>query len=158
MTGAGTITLRERTGADAGRVHALGPGRHVVGRDLAAAVCLRGADVSRRHASVTVTADAVVVADLGSKNGVREILGGKATRIGGPVRLGDAGIFEVGGIELEISHPGARVEEALARVGETTVTRIDVAMLPRRAAPPATLPLIATAVFAAIVVVLMWTG
>lgn len=158
MTGAATITVRERTGADAGRVHALAPGRHVVGRDPGATVVLRGADVSRQHASVTVTEDAVVVADLGSKNGVRVIRGGIATRVGGPVRLGDAGVFEVGGIELEICHPGARVEEALARVGETTVTRIDVAMLPRRAAPPATLPLIATAVFAAIVVVLLWTG
>jgi DNA segregation ATPase FtsK/SpoIIIE, S-DNA-T family len=157
VTGAGTITVRERSGADAGRVHALSPGRHVVGRDPAAAVCLRGADVSRMHASVTVTGEAVVVADLGSKNGVRVIRGGVAVPVGGPVRLGDAGVFEVGGIELEISHPGAQVEEALARVGETTVTRIEVAM-PRRSPPGAAVPLIATAVFAAVVVVLLWSG
>jgi hypothetical protein len=48
------------------------------------------------------------------------------------VRLGDAAVFEVGGIELEICHPGAQVEAALARVGETTVTRIEVAALPDR--------------------------
>ena len=157
MTGAGTITLRERTGADAGRVHTLAPGRHVVGRDPAAAVCLRGPDVSRSHASVVVTTDAVVVADLGSKNGVRWLRGGTAVRVGGPVRLGDAEVFEVGGIELEICHPGAQVEAALARVGETTVTRIEAAALPR-SRPGAVAPLIATAVFAAVVVALLWTG
>jgi S-DNA-T family DNA segregation ATPase FtsK/SpoIIIE len=157
VTSAGTITLRERNGVDAGRVHALAPGRHVVGRDPAAAVCLRGADVSRRHASVTVTADAVTVADLGSKNGVRVIRGGGPARIDGPVRLGDGGLFEVGGIELEISHPGAQVEEALARVGETTVTRMEFVAPPRRRPSP-TAPLIATVVFAAIVAVLLWTG
>lgn len=157
MTGAGTITLRERNGGDAGRVHALGPGRHVVGRGPAAAVQLRAVDVSRMHASVTVTADAVEVADLGSKNGVRWIRGGAAVRVGAPVRLGDAGVFEVGGIELEISHPGAQVAAALARVGETTVTRIEAAAVPRHR-PDAVVPLIATAVFAAVVVVLLWTG
>lgn len=157
MTGAGTVTLRERNGGDAGRVHVLGPGRFVVGRDPAAAVHLRGADVSRLHASVTVTADAIEVADLGSKNGVRWIRGGALVRVAGPVRLGDAGVFEVGGIELEISHPGAQVAAALARVGETTVTRIEAAALPRPQ-PGAMVPLIATAAFAAIVVVLLWTG
>lgn len=157
MTGAGTITLRERTGADAGRTHVLVAGRHVVGRDPGAAVYLRGADVSRRHASVVVTADAVVVADLGSKNGVRWIRGGTPVRVSGPVRLGDAAVFEVGGIELEISHPGAQVAAALARVGETTVTRIEAVTLPR-SKPGALVPLIATAVFAAVVVVLLWTG
>lgn len=157
MTGAETITLRERTGADAGREHALGLGRHVIGRDPAAAVCLRGVDVSRRHASVTVTADTVEVTDLGSKNGVRVVRGGRTGRADGPVRLGDGGIFEVGGIELEISHPGARVEEALARVGETTVTRMEF-MAPTRGSPGARLPLIATALFAAIVAALLWTG
>lgn len=157
MRGAGTITLRERTGADAGRVHALGHGRHVIGRDPGAAVCLRGVDVSRTHASVTVTGEAVVVADLGSKNGVRVIRGGVPTRVGGAVRLGDAGVFEVGGIELEISHPGAQVEEALARVGETTVTRMEFVAPPRRS-PSATVPLIATALFAVIVAALLWNG
>lgn len=155
--GAGTITLRERNGADAGRVHALAPGTNVVGRDPGAAVHVRGADVSRRHAEVTVTGAGVVITDLGSKNGVRVIRGGAAVAVRRPERLGDGEVFEVGGIELEISHPGARVEEALARVGETTVTRIE-AVLPRSTTPGAMVPLIATVVFATVVVVLLWTG
>lgn len=149
--------LRELCGADAGRVHVLEPGRHVVGRDASARVRLRGTDVSRRHARVVVAADGVVVEDLGSKNGVRWIRGGTPVEGGRSVSLGDGGVFEVGEIQLEISLPEARVAAALARVGETTVTRIDVATLPR-ARTEAMVPLIATVVFAAVVAVLLWTG
>ena len=75
----------------------------------------------------------------------------------GPLRLGDRGIFEVGGSELEISHAGARVSAALAKVGETTVTRIEMMSLPRHASGTLA-PLIATAVFAAVVIALLWAG
>lgn len=151
------ISVRERTGPDAGRVHRLGEGRHVIGRDPTAAVSLASSDVSRHHALLTVTADSLELADLGSKNGVRIARGDGFVPLVGARRVGDGAVFEVGGIELEVSHPGVKVQHALARVGETTVTRID-GPTHRGARPEVVLPLVATVVFATVVALLLWLG
>lgn len=47
----------------------LAQGEHIIGRDLAAAIWLESPTVSRRHARLVVTASAVTVEDLGSRNG-----------------------------------------------------------------------------------------
>jgi pSer/pThr/pTyr-binding forkhead associated (FHA) protein len=48
---------------------ALNDGDNVIGRDLASAVHLDAAGISRRHARIVVAADGAVLEDLDSKNG-----------------------------------------------------------------------------------------
>jgi DNA-binding winged helix-turn-helix (wHTH) protein len=48
---------------------ALEEGEHLIGRDLDAAVCVQDASVSRQHARLRISGDAVTLEDLGSKNG-----------------------------------------------------------------------------------------
>ncbi len=52
-----------------GRVIPLEPGESIIGRDEDAAVCIKEADVSRRHARIVIENDAARLEDLGSKNG-----------------------------------------------------------------------------------------
>ncbi|MEZ4382473.1 MAG: FHA domain-containing protein [Nannocystaceae bacterium] len=150
--------LRQRSGPEMGRVHPLIFGDNLVGRDAAAEVFLDRADVSRRHALVRVDRDGVVVEDLGSKNGV--LVDGEA--IAGPTALAHGAAFQVGDAILEVSHPGAQVAAALARAGETTVTRAGRrrGQEPGDAAPSLSIrwPVLATILFAAAVVVLLWSG
>lgn len=144
--------MREESGPRRGRVHALAPGQQTIGRDPGAAVSLAGADVSRFHASLEVRPESIAVVDLGSKNGVSR---GGVTLVGRtPLRDGD--VIEVGGISLSVHHPGARVEVALTRGGEVTVT--GAAALPTgRAREGLGWPLAAAALFAALVAAqLLW--
>ena len=153
-----TIAVREQTGIDAGRVHHLRLGRHVIGRDPAASIQLRSTDVSRQHAILEVSLEAVTVTDLGSKNGV--LLRRKQSKVAvtGATRLADGAVIEVGGVELLIAHPGAQVDRALARVGEATITRMQGAGGDAGGRPGALVPLLLTAVFAAVVAALLWLG
>jgi S-DNA-T family DNA segregation ATPase FtsK/SpoIIIE len=146
------IFLREESGPRCGRIHALRSGRQVIGRDPKAAVVLAGEDVSRFHAAVEVTPEAITVTDLGSKNGV-SLAGTTRT---GPVVLGHGEVFVVGGISLRVHHPGAQIDAALRRGGEVTVTRVRA---PRPLAPQdrLALPVAATLFFAALVgALLVW--
>lgn len=150
-----TIAVREQNGADAGRVHPLGPGRHVIGRDAGAAIQLRCADVSRKHAILEVSPAAVIITDLGSKNGVLLKRKKSTTQLTGPTALTDGALIEIGGIDLLIAHPGVQVDQALTKVGEATITR----MLPganRGRERGAAVPLLITALFAGLVGVLLW--
>lgn len=151
-----TIVVRELTGPDAGRVHALRLGRHVIGRDPTGSIQLRSGDVSRQHAILEVSALGVTVTDLGSKNGVMLRAAGEMRALTGPVRLDDGAVIEVGGIELQIAHPGAQVDAALVRGGEATITRLQGAggALPMRPGP--LIPLLLTVLFAALVGALLW--
>lgn len=152
------IGVRERTGPDVGRVHRLGLGRHVIGRDPAGAIQLRDSNVSRQHAILEVSPSGLTVTDLGSKNGVLLKRKQGKTPLTGPTPLVDGAVIDVAGIELEISHPGAQVDEALARVGEPTITRMQGAAdeAGRRAGP--LVPLVVTVMFAGIVAALLWLG
>jgi serine/threonine protein kinase len=49
--------------------HTLGPGEFVIGRDTACEIRVPSDAVSRRHARLTITDDAVFIQDLGSANG-----------------------------------------------------------------------------------------
>ena len=151
-----TIVVRERNGPDAGRVHTLRPGRHVIGRDPTGSIQLRSGDVSRQHAILEVSALGVIVTDLGSKNGVMLRMAGEMRALSGPARLADGSVIEIGGVELEIEHPGAQVDEALVRGGEATITRLSGAGMLSPLRPGPLVPLLLTVVFAALVVALLW--
>ncbi len=156
MTSEVVIAVREQTGIDAGRVHHLRLGSHVIGRDPSASIQLRSTDVSRQHAMLEVSPEAVTITDLDSKNGV--LLKGKKGKkaLTGATRLADGAVVEVGGIELLVAHPGAQVDRALATVGEATITRMHSGNADPRGRSGVVLPLVLTAVFAAVVAGLLW--
>src|SRR3954452_2444336 len=75
-------------------LHWEGDGELLIGRDPSCAVQLEGTDVSRRHAVLRKRAPGVVIADLGSHNGVQvngrpvaetPLHAGDVVRIGGGV-------------------------------------------------------------------------
>jgi len=79
-----------------GKTIPLSPGVHFIGRDESSAVCLNSATVSRRHARLTLAANAASIEDLHSKNGTR--VKGKAIR--GVTQLHNGDQIEVGSIAL----------------------------------------------------------
>jgi pSer/pThr/pTyr-binding forkhead associated (FHA) protein len=143
--------LLERTGPNQGRMHAIPEGRHVLGRDRSASVVLEGPDVSRRHAQLDVSPAGVVVRDLESKNGVR--VDGVTLRGARLLVHGDT--LCVGGIELEVIHPSSQVGDALARAGETTVTRALERPSPDPPARSLFLPILGVVLFAVLVTLML---
>jgi len=71
-------------------------GENVLGRDVGCAVRVDRPTVSRRHARILVSADGVVLEDLGSKNGT--FLGGG--RLTGPVALSEGDVIGLGSVRL----------------------------------------------------------
>lgn len=151
-----TIVVREQTGVNAGRVHMLRIGSHVIGRDPAATIQLASTDVSRQHALLEVASDAITISDLGSKNGILLKKKGGAARLLGPTRLADGAVVDVGGIELLIVHPGAQVDGALNRHGEATITRMLGGGSRSGRGAAVWVPLLLTVMFAGLVGVLLW--
>jgi DNA-binding winged helix-turn-helix (wHTH) protein len=78
-----------------GRSIPLSPGEHVIGRVADANIRIDVPGVSRRHARLRVSGEAVFVEDLGSKNGTyvdgRRVEGATAVRDGSIVRIGRRG-------------------------------------------------------------------
>jgi len=148
--------LRRRDGIDAGRVHPLIYGDNVIGRDPGVEVFLDHADISRRHARVRVDQDGVVVEDLQSKNGV--VVDGRAIDMS--IALGHGATFHLGEAVFEVHHPGSQVAAALAHAGETTLTVSRHRSGAAASGPAVSLrwPLLATLLFAVVVVVLLWSG
>lgn len=110
--------LVEATGPNAGRVHPLSHGVNVIGRGSEATLQLEHPDVSRRHAQLEVGPSAVIVRDLGSKNGV--LVDGQP--LVDATVLAHGQTISFGELSLRLNHPAAQVNHALARAGETTVT------------------------------------
>ena len=146
-----TPSLRQLEGVGRGRVLPLALGEHVIGRDEAATIRVEGPDTSRQHARLVVGADGIEVEDLESKNGVFV----DARRVRGRAKLGHGARLRVGDAVFEVQHPGAQVVQALARAGETTVTRAAVRREPEGAGGLAG-PLAAAAIFAAAIGALLW--
>ena len=73
-------------------------GESILGRDPDASVWFDYPGVSRRHARLTVTPDAVVVEDLGSTNGTRV----RGERINGPTALRDGDEIQLGPVRLTL--------------------------------------------------------
>jgi len=74
---------------------ALSEGENIIGRDPTVSVFIDDATVSRHHARLTITAEQVLLEDLGSKNGT--FIDGK--RIEKSI-LDDGSEFHVGGVRL----------------------------------------------------------
>jgi pSer/pThr/pTyr-binding forkhead associated (FHA) protein len=87
--------------------HKFTKGPLVIGRGAGAHVILKGALVSRRHAELSVTDRGIVIADLGSQNGV--FVNGR--KISVPVALVPGDVIAIGETTLvlsEVSDPAAR--------------------------------------------------
>ena len=82
------------------RTIVLEEGDNIVGRDPQCDVWLDASGVSRRHARIHVTSgsDAVVVEDLGSKNGTLLL----NAPIVGQARLMDGDLIQIGSVELKL--------------------------------------------------------
>ena len=82
------------------RAIVLHDGDNIVGRDPQCDVWLDASGVSRRHARIQVEdrSDAVVVEDLGSKNGT--LLHDEP--IAGPTRLTNGDVIQIGSVELKL--------------------------------------------------------
>ena len=82
------------------RTIVLAEGDNIVGRDPQCDVWLDASGVSRRHARIQVTkgSDAVVVEDLGSKNGTLLM----NAPIVGEARLADGDVIQIGSVDLKL--------------------------------------------------------
>lgn len=146
--------LIERSGPHAGRRHTVSVGSHVLGRGQGASVEIDDVDVSRRHARLEVGPDRVVVEDLESKNGV--YVAGE--RIQSQRRLSHGDRFDIGGITLEVDHPGARVASVLVAGGETTMTRTSAHVESEPRPRGLLIPVLGILVFGGLVVALLVWG
>ena len=82
------------------RVIVLEDGDNIVGRDPECAVWLDASGVSRRHAQIRTVRgdDAVLLQDLGSKNGTLV----ENAPITGQVRLTDGAVIQIGSVQLKL--------------------------------------------------------
>lgn len=80
----------------------LTPGLWRIGRDAACEIRIEDESVSRRHASLRVSADRVEVTDHGSRNGVR--INGKRIYGAAELQVGDA--LEVGARQMRLAEQG----------------------------------------------------
>jgi DNA-binding winged helix-turn-helix (wHTH) protein len=89
-------------------------GENVIGRDPRSSVWVDASGVSRRHARILVSGDAVTLEDLGSKNGT--FVGARA--VTGPLQLNDGDVIQIGSTALKFriwSDERAPQTERLAR-------------------------------------------
>ena len=82
------------------RVIVLEDGDNTIGRDPECTVWLDASGVSRRHARIRTVRgdDAVVLQDLGSKNGTLV----QDSPIAGEVRLTDGAVIQIGSVQLTL--------------------------------------------------------
>jgi len=82
------------------RVMVLEDGDNIIGRDPQCSVWLDASGVSRRHARIRTVRgdDAVLLQDLGSKNGTLV----QQSPITGQVRLTDGAVIQIGSVELKL--------------------------------------------------------
>ena len=143
--------LIETNGPDAGRVHELPYGEHLVGRGGDATVQLHDKDVSRRHARLEVGPEGVLVHDLGSKNGVFV----QGARVEQPILLKHGQTLSFGDLTLRLAHPASQVSQALAAAGEATMTSTRTTDVEPASAMGLVLPLLGVVVFGGLVAALL---
>lgn len=146
--------LIERSGPNAGAVHRLDHGSHVLGRGQGADVLIDDADVSRNHARLDVGVDGISVTDLGSKNGIYV----NESAIAGTLTLGHGERFSIGELEFEVRHPASRVMQTLARQGESTATRTRLRPQQTGSSPSLLLPALGVLLFGILAVLLAVFG
>ncbi|HHQ40685.1 MAG TPA: FHA domain-containing protein, partial [Chromatiales bacterium] len=104
--------------------HALGPGRHVLGKSPECDLVVSDPHVSRRHLEIVVEAGAATVADLGSTNGTW--IG--ARRIEAPERLSPPSELRAGTLRLIVRPqpaPNGAGDGAAAHAGAGTDGAMD---------------------------------
>ncbi len=127
----GLLQLHVVGGPDSGRVHALPPGEHRVGRSPRAEIRIEDADTSRWHLAVRVAPDGVTVRDLGSVNGTTV----EGTRIGEdphPVQPGRR--IRAGRSTLVVRSPA--VPPAATRISHEGAIEVNPGPRPRTARAP----------------------
>lgn len=146
--------LIERSGPNAGAMHRLDHGSHILGRGQGVDVLIDDVDVSRNHARLDVGVDGISVTDLGSKNGIFV----NESAIAGTLTLSHGERFSIGEIEFEVSHPASKVMQALARQGESTATRTRLRPGPAGQTRSLLLPALGVLLFGLIAVLLAVFG
>ncbi|MDQ1629818.1 MAG: segregation ATPase FtsK/SpoIIIE, family [Actinomycetota bacterium] len=153
----GVLELHVTAGVDAGSVHCLPPGEHVVGRGVEAHVRLRDPTLSRAHCLIHVAAEGTYVTDLGSANGTY-VDGTTVAATEPPRPLQPGQVLRVGDSCLALAVPAARsAPTRVDRDGHPLVPRPPrLAGVPGReqrrlptppiARDPARVPLVAVAV------------
>ncbi len=111
-------------GTDGSRYYTfdLSDGTHVVGRRTDCEVCITDRTVSRRHAEITVSGDAITVVDLGSHNGTS--VNGKPAQSPLNVDIGDVVTF--GQAEFRVAGAGDAVEPPSTRQEIASFTDVDL--------------------------------
>ncbi len=75
----------------------------IIGRDPSSDIWIDSTDISRQHARITIRPEAIVIEDLGSKNGTWV----GSQRIGAPTELRDGDVIRVADVALTFRAPGA---------------------------------------------------
>ena len=108
-----SAALRMLTGPLAGEVFQLPHGSSTVGRTADNDLVLKDPGISRRHATISVDASAVVVTDLGSTNGIRI----EGVSIDGPTALRSGQRLLLGQSWVAVDHHSVAVSAVQGRVG-----------------------------------------
>jgi len=135
--GAALVWLFPSAGAAPVGLHWEGGGERTIGRDEGCAVHLTGNDVSRRHAVLrrSLQGSGVVIADLGSRNGVR--VNGRAVTEA-PIGVGD--VVRLGGwVGVVAATPGEFIQIAPGLWGGGT---LQATVAPLRQAAGSDLPIV----------------
>lgn len=116
-----------------GREHTIRPGVNVVGRE--GDIMLVDGKISRRHAQITSDNGVLTVEDLGSTNGTK--VDGNKVNPGDKVTLNGGEKVSFGGIELQLSLPGAKGGNTTQVFASNKTAAISAA--PKVEVPPAKL-------------------
>ena len=116
-----------------GREHPLRPGINSIGRE--GDVMLSDVRASRRHAQITNTDNVLVIEDLGSTNGTK--VAGAKLEPGNKLTLNGNEKLSFGGIELQVSMPGAKGGNTTQVFGSNKTAAIAAA--PQKEVAPAML-------------------
>lgn len=84
------------------RAYPVRDGENLIGRDPDCSIVLEVSGVSRRHASITIAGEQVVLEDLGSKNGTSV----NGERVGEPVEIGEGDAIRIGRAALTFRKVG----------------------------------------------------
>ncbi|MGH8888548.1 MAG: FtsK/SpoIIIE domain-containing protein, partial [Acidothermaceae bacterium] len=149
----GYLELRVVGGPSAGAVHPLALGTTTIGRASTNDIVLDDDDVSRRHATLVVTASGVTVADAGSTNGT-SVDGSRvgdspvAIAAGAPIRMGRSALAlavpDEPPVALVAGTDGCLAYNRPPRVGPASAPVCIEFPVPPQERAPARLPVIAT--------------
>ena len=129
-----SFQLNMKTGPTPGKIFQLTKNELTIGRELGNDIVISDADVSRRHARLTLQDEVYTIEDLGSTNGT--FVNGQ--RLSGLVTLQPGDMVKLGeSIELLFEVPGF---DAMATVVAPSAESLPESFLTVESAPPAAAP------------------